>query len=196
MDMIYDNRADAVSRLMDTVIFYKGAAFYVEDISRDLEIIGHSILSKEPLVINQEDSELSVACPEIGFVNTPRGAHYFMRQPMRRWKQGLDFRSLICPYSGIRPRGLLTLDTLASCLENNYPSFKESIHIGRSLNPFKTHEGLPSRAFCKTFSVASGTEGLLLNYKGREVGVVEGEEPILSSKFQWLRESLEGALSR
>lgn len=193
--MLFDNMRDAISRLSDTVVMYKGKAMFVEGITENLELSGTLILLNEHVVASQEDPDLSMSCPEIGFVNTPSGAHYFMRQPMRRWKQGIDFRALVCPYSGIRPRGTLTLADLAKCLENAYPSFSEASQVERGLNPFKKHEEeRRSLAFCKSFSVGHGDKGLLLNYKGREVGVVEEGTPVLAPKFQWLRESLEEAV--
>tara|TARA_B100000929_G_C15511743_1_gene421158 strand:- start:35815 stop:36393 length:579 start_codon:yes stop_codon:yes gene_type:complete len=192
--MLFDNMRDAISRLSDTVVTYRGKAMFVEGITDNLELSGFLILGREPVVASQDDPSLNMACPEVGFVNTESGAHYFMRQPMRRWKQGIDFRALVCPYSGIRPRGLLTLEDLAKCLENVYPSFEEASHTQRSLNPFKQREELHSLAFCKTFSVSEGPSGLLLNYKGREVGVVERGNPVLAPKFEWLRESLQEAM--
>lgn len=191
--MFFDNMRDAMSRLEGTILFYRNKALYVRGITDDLQVAGDIILSQKSVTVSQQDPELSMACPEVGYINTEHGAHYFMRQPMRRWKQGIDLRALVSPHSGIRARGILELSHLANCLENTYPTFDQACNIGKSLNPFKPTE-VDSIAFCKSFSVKQGTEGLMLHYKGREVGVVENGNPVLSTKFSWLNESLESVL--
>lgn len=144
-------------------------------------------------VVDQEDNELVIASPQVGYVNLPETALYFMRAPARRWKQGLDMRALVCPRGGMRARGMLTNEALVRCIENNYPSFEQAQGMFKSANPFKEHqrEGV---AFHRDFALRRGPEGMLLCHKGTEVGVVEQGNPVLSMKYGWLTEKLEGVL--
>ncbi len=132
-------------------------------------------------------------CPPVGYVNLEGDALYFMRQPMRRWKQGVDMRALVCPSRGMRARGAINERALARCLENDYPDLEQALTMFRSLNPFKDIEK-KGVAFSKHFSVRKGREGTLLAYKDKDVGVVENSYPVLSTESQWLSEALEAEL--
>ena len=191
--MYFDNVNDGEARLGSTIITYKGKALYVTGIDRSLKIHGHLILHEEEVVVDQRDPEVSLVCPPVGYINLGHGAVYFMRQPVRRWKQGLDARALVSPYNDMRERGRLSNELLARCIEGDYPSFEKAIETERVVNPFKPAES-SSIAFCREFSVGKEEEGLILNYKGREVGVVEGGRPILKTNYHWLAEALEAAL--
>lgn len=192
--MYHDRHGDACSRLLDTIVMYRDRAVHVTGITeRALKVKGTVILTGENISVHQKDEELSLACPPLGYINAETGALYFMRQPMRRWKQGVDMRALVCPHEGIRGRGLLTHRLIAKCLENDYPDFSQATQGFRSLNPFREVEKR-GVAFSKHFSVRNGGRGMLLCYKGREVGVVENRTPILSTEYQWLQELLEAEL--
>lgn len=192
--MLFDNHRDATMRLVDTIVFYKGRAMKVESITeRALKLRGRIILTGDNVSVHQEDEDLQMFCPPVGYVNVEGDALYFMRQPMRRWKQGIDMRALVCPTHGMRSRGAITENLLAKCLENDYPDLDQAMGMFASRNPFKQIEK-KGVAFAKHFSVCRGDDGPLLAYKGREVGVVENHTPILSTKFDWLREHLEESL--
>ena len=191
--MLFDNRRDASARLDGTIVFYQKKAMYVRGIDDRLRLVGYTVLDTNDVTVEQDNPELSMICPEVGFINTPDATHYFMRQPMRRWKQGIDLRALVCPYSGIRARGVIDERMLAMCLESRYPSFEEVAGGSISHNPFKSVEKR-GQAFSKHFAVGYDAEGKALLWKGRKVGIVEERTPVLSTKYQWLQESLEGVI--
>lgn len=192
--MLFDNHRDASMRLVDTIVFYQGRAMMVNDISpRALKLRGRIILTGEEVSVHQTDDDLQMHCPPVGYVNVEGDSLYFMRQPMRRWKQGIDMRALICPTAGMRARGMINERLLAKCLENDYPNLEQAMGMFVSRNPFKDVDK-KGVAFSKHFSVRKGADGPLLHYKGREVGVVENATPILSTDFQWLQEHLEESL--
>lgn len=194
--MLFDNRRDAMSRLEGTIVFYKNRAMYVTGIDDRIRLHGHMILTREDAVVDQDDEELSMSCPPLGYINVEGDAYYFMRQPMRRWKQGVDVRALVCPTMGIRARGAVNDRLIAQCLENDYPSFEGALAGFSTRNPFKAAQGEGRRgiAFSKHFAVRKKDEGIVLAYKGKNVGVVEKDQPILSTKHQWLTEALEAEL--
>ena len=187
---MFDNIRDASSKLGGTIIMHDKRAMLVNDVTEDLDLQGTLIRTGEDIVTRQDDPLVKLYCPSLGYVNTKDNSFYFMRTPVRRWKQGVDMRALVCPSEGIRPRGMLDYRNLADCLENVYPSFTEALGMFENINPFKK-ERRRSIAFSKHFAVKQGREGMLLCFKGREVGVVEGSQPLLSNSFIWLQEMLE-----
>lgn len=183
----------AVSRLVDTVIMYKGRAFYVTDIRENLNVRGTIVLTGEEHTVDQDDPDLRFDCPPVGYINTPRGAVYAMRIPQRRWKQGIDMRALV-DHRGRRIEGV-DMQMVSHCLEGNYPKFEHSIKKkAEGRNPFRME---PERnrkiAFSKNFCIdPSGRQ--VLEYKGDPVGYIEDNLPILEDRFEYLKESLEEAL--
>lgn len=193
--MLFDNARDAAMRLEGTIVSYDGKAFKVLGITgEDIRLYGVIIRNGTEVTCHQDDPLLSMAPPPIGYVNFDNHSLYLMRKPVRRWKQGLDIRALACPGAGMRIMAGLGDRNLMDCLENVYPSFEKSLGMFKSTNPFNP-DARKSVAFSRYFCVNKGAEGLCLEYKGRAVGVVEKGVPVLSEKFQWLREGLEETIN-
>jgi hypothetical protein len=189
--MRFDNMRDAEMRLVGTILFYDNRAFSVRAIDEDLRLVGNIILTGEDKVVEQTDELLKFHCPPLGYVNLAEDSLYFMRQPMRRWKQGVDMRALVCPSHGLRARGRIDPESLAKCMEGDYPSFERALGMFNCRNPFKQHERR-GVAFSKHFAVTD--LGQSLCYKGKPVGVVENGVPLLSERHRYLTESLEAEI--
>lgn len=187
----FDNHRDAESRLLGTILFYQGKSFLVEGISPSLKLTGSIVTTGQNVTVSQEDPDLQYFCPPLGNINTEAGSFYVMRQPMRRWKQGIDMRALFCPDT---PRPLLHrhlhFKGLAECLEGVYPSFEESLSSFQGRNPFKQTEKARV-AFSREFSVSRTGA---LNYKNRQVGNIVRGVPELAEHSSWLQSKLEKVL--
>lgn len=186
--MRFDNMRDAEMRLVGTILFYDNRAFHVTGIDEDLRVIGDIILTNERKVVEQDDELLKFHCPPLGYVNLPEDSLYFMRQPMRRWKQGVDTRALVCPSYGVRGRGMVDHASLARCMEGDYPSLERALGMFSSRNPFKQGERR-GVAFSKHFAVTD--RGETLCYKGKTVGILQDGMPVLHDRYRYLTESLE-----
>lgn len=190
----YERQRDAEMRLNGTVLSYDGKAIKVMGVDDELRLYSVFIRSGEEKIINQDDPRLSFIPPTLGYINTETEALFSMRVPARRYKQGLDIRTV---YFSPRNRDVRRHQErfFVDCLENIYPTIEQCMRkLGGGTNPFK-QDVCRSVAFSKKFAIGSGVGFSTLLHKGREVGHFEGTIPVLSDRFSYLQECLDEAMS-
>lgn len=188
---LYSNTDYAASRLDQTVITKGDRAVFVErvkaDNTIDFRFLGEDLLFNKPLTYEEG---FSYSDFNIGYMNRDRGTMFYQRPPLRRWKQGLDARSL-----GFNMRKeLLTSKDMENMLCNKYPSISKAVEAVR--------EGLVanSRAFHRDFAaVESRYEGLVdIEYRRQKRIATIHPDTLEIKKFpnsKYLRPYLEEVLN-
>lgn len=183
----YDTQRDAEMRLTNTILSYKGKALKVLAITGDLKLVSILLRNGEEITVDQDDPDLSFIPPTLGYINTPQEAVYAVRQPARRYKQGLDLRAV--HLNAHRHPGRHEGRFFVDCLEGVYPKLEECWEKFKGNNPFK-QEKCHSVAFSKRFAVGNGASYSLL-HRGKQVGEFEDKVPVLFEKYSYLQECLD-----
>ena len=192
--MKYDKADYAKERLSNTVIRINNKVVYVSHREGwNYEV--YDLKSRETEVVDLRKADVDLNPVPLGYINKGGSAYYTTRRPVRRWKQGLDQEALrvIVGDNDVRHAmvmGLLTSTSIVDCIENKYPSINKAVtSIAKG--------GCSSMAFCRSFAIGNlkgkrGTYTLL--YKGTGVGLVTKKGVDLSSKYSYLKESIEEVL--
>ena len=184
MKLKYDNHDDANMYLGDTVVMYRGEPFHVHRIDETLTYHGNILGQRTAIAVPQDDEELSLSAPRLGYANTSRGATYLKRRPSRTVKQGLVLGRLVGGREG------LEAPALYRCLTNDYPSIEAALRSFQGTNPFKPSE-VESVAFSRHFAIDRRQR---LLYKGQVCGGMDGTTPVLNEQHEWLTEALQEVL--
>jgi hypothetical protein len=116
---------------------------------------------------------------QVGYVNLDKGAVYLARVAKRRWKQGLDKRSLCAVgFGNIEEDGWFFTNAMYRCLTNRYPSLEGAILEAKT-------RGIHV-AYHRDWAVSPNGR---LYYKGKVVGTV-ADGCKLTEVFNYLKESL------
>jgi len=181
-------------RLSGTILTYGGQAIRVIGAREDLKLHCVKLRNGEEVVIDQDDEQLSFIAPALGYINSTMGAFYLMRQPARRYKQGIDMSRIYVHGTGrLHPAIRENTRALADCFEGVYPTIEQAKGKFGGKNPFK-QERIRSVAFSRKFAIADGGNGFKLEYRGRIVGEFQDNHPVLERKFEYLQELLDGVV--
>lgn len=170
--MIFENSNDISSRLSGTLIRYKGRPFYCHynGSGREIILLDPETVSsggKDGETVNVSNESLDFSSPPLGFCDTPRrrglGTFYLMRQPWRRWKQGIDPASLI--YINVlnnqNESVRFNYGNVAKTIAGDYKSYDESVSL--------LERGQDS-AFDRRLALASYNKTPLLCYRNTVAG--------------------------
>lgn len=187
-----DDMGYAQARLLNTVIQYKKVPHLVQDILGGYELSLINLVSKADYAVEQDDDDLLLVPPRLGYVNGPAGSAYAYRNPMRRWKQGLDLRSL--SFNGdIRIQDYHD-EGLISMLTNSYPALEAAFGMIGCANPFSPQKR-SSVAFSRTFAISGTGRNRGLHYKGLPVGQISTEGGFyLAEGYDHLEQALQESM--
>jgi hypothetical protein len=196
---MYDTQAFASSRLLETVIFYKGSPYYVSNIGPDLTISALALPDlKTSSKIPMKDPDLNVSKFQLGYMNqASRGGRpvtgYFSRMPVRKTKQGLSYENTsFIPLSGDRrpttkfPYSwgeFIGTQGFVDGLSGRFPSKEEAL-AGIALGKYI------GQAFSRSFAFEMSSLGLIfLHYKGNPIAYSEDGDLFRAKKrYHYLRE--------
>lgn len=187
----YDTAEYARTRLVETIIRYKGLPVMVHDCQtsgKDI-LVFYTFISGDDDGIHQANlDEFNLDPVPLGYVNHKNYAHYLTRAPMRRdWRQGLRMMNMFDP-DGANPRQL-GWKAVAETIVGKFPSFSNTIGRLQS-NPERSSK----IAFNRDFSLDN--KGVI-EYKGMfkigEVGL-DNRFVTIADKFSWTREAFEEAM--
>jgi hypothetical protein len=142
---------------------------------------------------------LSLDSLPLGYMNYSRNRYesvYLQRKPSRQWKQGIHPSNI---HSARRQHSVFEemrfpCASLYSTLKGQYPTYKAALSTINTIlrrNPL----GSAAVAFSRTFAVRCKDGGAVLEYKGRVVGELDGEEWELKRGYEYLTEALSEAIN-
>jgi len=178
--LIYKEDGDyARGRLNNTFVKYKGELVFVEELWNTRFRYKTGLNWGKSLIGDTNNIDLSPI--KLGYTNYKNRAHYLMRIPARRWKQGADKQgvtSVSTHYGdGTEVRG----SDFRYTFKGDYPSLVHATKEAKEM-------GYPV-AFSRVFAILPN---MSLEYKGRNVvGKIDNYgRPLLDRKYLWLEEAL------
>lgn len=210
----YEHLEDAVMRLKNTIVRYKGEPVYITDLRngtkdeifrvyfkplpmRDAFEPRKVVLDKNGRPAFADDVEeerkyisskfFDIAPFKLGYVNREKGAVYCARLPNRVQKQGLSSENFTAKApDGFNFNSFLNCKGVLDMVNGKYPTLQEA---QRQLAEKKS----PLVAFSREFAISR--DEILGNlyhvfYKGDKVGAYLDGGLILGDKFKCLKESL------
>jgi hypothetical protein len=169
--------AYAATRLNGTIVRLKdGEPFHVANVDGDGIVSGIELRSG--LAVRTTLDGLDVHPVKLGYVNHEGGGtSYIRRMPLRRdWKQGL--REEQCITSNLR-LGRINHQDLCNTIMGIFPKFSSAIKYNYSV------------AFHRHWAVNRKR----LFYKGKQVGIIDKNNPVLDESHQYLKEYLQGCIT-
>lgn len=201
MAKYYDNLEDAKAKLLNTVVYYDEVPVLVKDVVQDpysdggfqivftQSLIGRGLETK-PIA----SSGFNFTRFNIGYANYAHGALWWYRLPAKQYQQGLKGNQL--SYKGVGVQSQLGTSfkpsqTIELMLLNKYPDFDDALKTIRS----SADEGM-SVAFHKDFAMSWDKihKDLLLEYKGKLIGHMPGNDIKLIDEFEHLYEPCKEAI--
>lgn len=184
---MYETVNAARDRLSDTVIYNpRGEPFraeaFTEDPNGGLRVMGTDLVVKR--VAEYALNECQFMQYNLGYMNTPSGAVYVYRIPVRKYRQGLHFENVnIGAY--MNWRDTITKPYFIDMMMRKYPSLREA------QDSLQANKECESVAFHPRMALSRDDLGLyFLLYKGKRIGWSDTDEFRLPSDFSYLRESL------
>lgn len=121
--MYGDDYGYANSRLTGTIVRRGKHPVTVLGVNNDGTVVAQTVITKKDRICKLTD--LNLASPELGMVNTPNGAVYMARKPMRRdWRQGVR-RSSVTILSGNVAE--ITDKLIYRAIRGRFPSLEDAI---------------------------------------------------------------------
>lgn len=184
----YDTAEYAATRLIDTIILYKGDPVRVMScvqFGKQIAVTYVTVLSEEHGQAFLDDFDMNP--PILGYVNVGnKTCQYITRMPMRKdWKQGVRKNNIVTN-TGVSPD--LNMKYLAKTIIGKFPSIAEVV---KNLSYF-AEKGYPSymQAFDRDF--AADAKGRVW-YKGMfnigEINLANGGIKV-NPEHEWTREAL------
>ena len=166
--------ADIRARLGGTIIRYKGEARYCEVEGETVCL--HDIVNKNLVArVTPDDPLLDISSLTLGYYNIRDKAVYAMRNPYRRYKQGVDFYSLTYLVPSGTPLTRFEADHMwcqgfVDGFNGIYPNLRDALTMIRK----KTWTSV---AISQDVAIANDGKNLKIYIKGEEEGWlrVEGE---------------------
>lgn len=191
MALSYGNDFDyANNRLRNTLIKYKNYPFFVDYVDIDSGYVCGTILGTKKFMgekVHINDCDLNPV--ELGYINYKAVALFSVRMPQRYYRQGITTNTFLFRGEKGWKRGDPFMNEITNCVLNKYPKIDHVIE-------YVHNKEKESYAFSKKWAVRlSKSDNLLLDYKGKGVGTIKNDMPVLNNKFQFLKESLEEELN-
>jgi len=186
--LIYSVR-DLGMRLGESLIRYRGMPAYVRgNDGRNLYLFLPR--TQEETVIRLPNEGIDVRPVPLGYVNGNSKCWFVTRSPERRYKQGLTTRSINIngPRMTMPTSGFITCLGFAKAILNEYPNYSNALRSVRRSNG--------SKAFSRRFALQYDKElkEVALMHRGKRVGMLDGNKPVLSGANKYLQEELEAAV--
>lgn len=204
--LLYDNLDDCKSKLLQTIILYKGKAAYVKDVMSIVdEAKGEYIhgdywlkvafATKSPMAnVKLSDPNLNYMTFQLGYSNFHGSAVYWYRKPVKQYKQGLKNDQVayrVANYALQVPDLSFTFSNpIVSMLEGEYPSLAKCSQDLRE-------ERASSLAFHKDFALSYNPvfNAFELEYKGAKIGHTPDFVNVnLTDKYAYVKEALMEAI--
>lgn len=180
---MFESERDAAMRIAGTVVRYEGKSVFVEEVTGEERCRVYFPKEDETKTLNYNDPRFDYSSVPLGYVNHRGHAHYTMRQPHRRWKQGVG-RDCFKVKSG--ERGVFNSRGMHDAVEGIYPSFDEACRLVRD-------EGATSVAYHRDWAIKRGDGYFRLMYKGTQVGKIVSSKPVFKTTHRFLKECYEGS---
>lgn len=191
---------DVPMRLSNCVVMYDDKPVMIGEVTVDGDIVmmnAKHLSNGMNFIIELPDDKLSLRPVPVGYVNHDKQAVYVSRNPVRRYKQGLHHQNVRLNYAAaggganlLRAHGrqsdVISGRGMSECIHNSYFSMADAIRL--------LEDGdRRSVAFHRKWAVSEDdTVGLRhLFYRGREVGTLTDNGPILGKKYRYLAEEIE-----
>jgi hypothetical protein len=180
---------DLTMRLGESLIRYRGKPAYVRgNDGRNLYLL--LTRSQEETVIRLPDESIDVRPVPLGYVNGNSKCWFVTRSPERRYKQGLTARTINIsgPRMSMPVSSFITCLGFAKCILNEYPDYANALKSVLRSNG--------SKAFSRRFALQydKDLKEVALLHRGKRVGMLDGNKPVLSSANKYLQEELESAV--
>lgn len=170
---------DARQRIEHSIVLFGGCPVYIESIRGDnvntakVSFYEQGLANKTALLPNKK---WQFKAPPLGYVNHNNSAVYLLRQPVRRWKQGLDANNLFHvdrngDFARVDPVNIL------SSLMKPLAAFREAIESEKPL------------AISSQFAL---DQNGFIYRKGVPVGIlldVENKRAAFSAKYNFVKEA-------
>lgn len=158
--------ADIRARLGSTIIRWKGRPFWCEVEGETINLM--DIVTKQSIArVDPDDTDLDISSLTLGYFNIGDCAVFLARQPLRRYKQGVDPNLLtIATLSNshrVDANGILC-QGLVDGLMDRYPMFKEAI---------KKVSKVQSVALSRDVALLRDKDLVKVHVKGSEVGWIK-----------------------
>lgn len=186
----YDYPDYAASRLVGTVVTYKGDPVLVENILSDGISHLQDLKSGDMLVVDMND--LDTTPVPLGFVNKNKTCVYICRSPKRNdWKQGMRYENIVSITNlGRSALNGISYKEISSTIMGKFPSLSTCF---KNVSTGKHNKQAFSRDFCFCYLQEDvGKPTVSVEYGGFGVVGTYSEEGFnLSQKYKYLKERLE-----
>lgn len=186
---MWDNRRDCHAQLVGTIVMKGRTPVMVDDVTGEGALrTNYTTLASGRTGACQLD-DLSLRPVTLGYLNYRGRSIYLSRMPRRRWKHGLDSQNISAVSNKNTTVGFDAMQVkraLSSCILGNHAAFGEALD--------RVREEAIELSFSRIFSLGPAREGENLYHKGRKVGTVQNDQPVLQTKFRFLEESLQEGL--
>tara|TARA_R110000823_G_C15952958_1_gene502519 strand:+ start:5938 stop:6477 length:540 start_codon:yes stop_codon:yes gene_type:complete len=179
---MYDCEEYAASRLLDTLVRFRGKAVKVLCVFHDMTCDIYHMSGGWRAKVHLDD--LDLRSPPLGFVNKGSGCMYIARKPMRHdWRQGVRPNSVIDVRQNYRP----SFESIAKCIDGEFPTITKAFSM--------LSGDYKEVALSREFSITRNRGKHMINYKWYgKVAVLEEGVPKLSSKYKYLQKEVEKLL--
>lgn len=169
---------DVNARLDEGICFYKGLPYVIHtrDGNGTVGVLRTLTGKGKPISVPLTSEDLDISAPELGYINYNNQAYYAMRSPDRKYKQTLQYSSMVATVCGSSKiiggdsiHVALYSDAGEKMFLNQYPSLPEALTF------VNTKEGKnKSMAFHRDVAVLKDSFGIIRVYfKGNEVGRIK-----------------------
>lgn len=187
----YDTAEYAATRLIETVVMYKGRPVTVKNCTQfggKIAVAYHDVVTEVGGQTFLDDLDLNP--PVLGYVNVgKKNCHYITRMPMRKdWKQGVR-KNNITTYNGIAPD--ISMKHLANTIMNQFPSIADTV---KNLSSLVKGGYKGAMAFSRDF--AADTYGVVWYKDVFKIGTIDLTNGgiKIDPKYEWTREALMDAV--
>lgn len=180
----------AASRLLGSIIGYKGQPHYVKDSYGSTFNLSHTLTEED---VETSFDQLDLSNPELGYVNFSSDSFYAMRKPLRKYLQGLTpYNTVFYTEGGKAQPAKFSSVSFLAMWENRYlPMDKiceRTYNLEMRVGGISRHLALSRGASISDFT---------LYYRNREVGIYnpnKGEFTPLRPCFERLQQTIEETL--
>ena len=164
---------DVRARLHHTIIRYNGHPYLAEVSSEGLISLRNVANGNLEATVNSDDEKLDISSISIGYVNVSdpkyRTAVYLKRQPLRRFKQGIEISTLsqtvLGKFSEVNHQTILSYGFVDAVL-GRFPAIAEALNMLTKL-------GWHSVAVSRDVALRRDGEYIKVYIKDKEVGYME-----------------------
>lgn len=182
---------DISMRLSGSLIRYKEEPFYIRDTSEDgLTLHGFFPRTGGDKSVKLPCKDLNIRPVPLGYINGNTKCWYVTRQPTRRYKQGLESRTLNIkgPQMRMPVSDFLTCRGFSRGVKGDYPTFDHCLKAVKSRKISRAF----SRRFCLSWNEEVGEVSIC--HRGTPVGYYRKGGADLFQKFGYLLEEWEHSL--